>query len=94
MAQNGYISFGKLFGGLILVGGTSIITSIVNFPISFTKKCVYFNSYILNTANNTSADYTMQVRILELLKATLILQEMENNNSGYREGFIWFALGI
>ena len=37
MAQNGYISLGKLFGGLILQWGTAKLNNVSTFPISFTQ---------------------------------------------------------
>lgn len=43
IAQNGYICFGKLFGGLILQWGFSAITTqvktTINFPIAFNTSC-------------------------------------------------------
>ena len=51
MEQNGYICFGKNFGGLILQWGYTNANTHVNFPITFTS----FVSIICNCLNENWA---------------------------------------
>ena len=88
MAQNGYINFGKLFGGLIVQWGfaTSTTTGVrVDFPISF-------QTVLYGIQESHRADLSNDQKTAVIAGAGLTGFGLYNSGTtGY--GFNWLALG-
>ena len=88
MAQNGYINFGKLFGGLIVQWGfaTSTTTGVrVDFPISF-------QTVLYGIQESHRADLSSDQKTAVIAGAGLTGFGLYNSGTtGY--GFNWLALG-
>lgn len=96
MAQNGYIQFGKNFGGLIVQWGTGTLESdvteyIVTYPIAVSE-CLGLFTIILNSEAHYGADYALQIKSLSQSQATLFLETYTLDTVAYREGFKWIAI--
>lgn len=90
MAQNGYISFGKLFGGFILQWGTETITNssgiIVSLPISYQDA-----GYKAFTSHNNGTDATSIVPLsVGYINATYFYV---SNNINANPAFFWATWG-
>lgn len=82
MDTNGYISFGKLFGGLILQWGVAKTGTVITFPISFSIFAVPVSAHEINT----SADNEMMlIRSHTLSNMTLAFLTTQ--------GATWIAVG-
>ena len=88
MAQNGYISLGKLFGGLILQWGTFIannINDILYFPLAFSRTILSLN---ISHSTNRQEDFK-QYSVYNTKS-----NSFQINSSEYELGVYYFAVGL
>ena len=88
MAQNGYISLGKLFGGLILQWGTFIannINDILYFPLAFSRTILSLN---ISHSTNRQEDFK-QYSVYNTKS-----NSFQINSSAYELGVYYFAVGL
>ncbi|WP_196601765.1 phage tail protein [Pectinatus frisingensis] len=94
MAQNGYISFGPLFGGLILQWGYNYVhhgvaspaSTIVTFPIAFNTA---YSAVFQEAAPCTTCEYKTVTALLNT-SFTATMQDNANAGDSY---FYWMAIG-
>lgn len=84
IAQNGYICFGKLFGGLILQWGLDAPNKFVYFPITFSSKTL-----VCLAIEGPGASGTTQTSIGEVYMNKMYLR----NNGGSNITCTYFVLG-
>lgn len=90
MEQNGYICFGKNFGGLILQWGNTTgkagnARNTTTFPIAFSSAC--FAVCVTQNVNSTGDQHQNASRVMRISNTDFIWGT--NSGSSY-----WFAIGI
>ncbi|MDD6134087.1 MAG: phage tail protein [Selenomonadaceae bacterium] len=94
MAQNGYISLGRLFGGLILQWGIYSLNTnswkSYNFPIAFQSACYGVVANMVPDAGIASQASQIPITIASYSETGFYAGTYGNNNGW---GFIAFALG-
>lgn len=98
MAQNGYISLGRLFGGLILQWGyaTSITnnTQTVTFPIQFHFKVVYADCSQDATGSPDGSHTNMSDSVRDVTLAGMGIEaDAAGNSYTFPQGLYWLAIG-
>ena len=88
--QNGYICFGKNFGGLILqwgntTGNAGNARNTTTFPIAFSSAC--FAVCVTQNVNSTGNQHQNASRVMRISNTDFIWGT--NSGSSY-----WFAIGI
>lgn len=94
LAQNGYICFGKFFGGFTLQWGfTDGQTGHLYFPITFNTACFYLKTSVSNPAGSANADYDYQIISLLKDRANIFTQGYNDTNTDYFHGIYYFCVG-
>lgn len=89
MAQNGYICFGSLFGGLILQWGAANISdgTHITFPVSFST----FNSYV-SLGQDTGASLNI-IHCQPMSASEMMINSHTFSGSTATSGIRWLAIG-